>query len=169
MLSLSVTAITSNPLETRRDLVVLLLNLATPLLVAQSSSGARICLSGAAAGFDQAAAELEGYARVLWGLAPLLAVEPDHPQFRLFRLRWVEGLEAGTDRTHPDYWGEVTDKDQRFVEMGAIVSVVACQKLSLGLCNTLSAKGILDTVKFVDTDKRDALAVNHQRSHASRQ
>lgn len=152
MLFPPVAAITRNPLETRSDLVVLLLTLATPLLGAQSSGGARVCLSGGAAGFDQAAAELEGYARVLWGLAPLLAVEPDHPQFRSFRQRWVEGLSAGTDKAHADYWGEAGDKDQRFVEMGAIVRVITCAKLRSGLRDNSSAKGVLDTLKSIDAD-----------------
>ena len=31
--------------------------------------------------------------------------------------RWKRGIIAGTDPTHPEYWGRVADFDQRLVEM----------------------------------------------------
>ena len=73
-------------------------------------------LSAAAAHFDRAAADLEGFARPLWGIAPLVAGGGDFDHWALYR----EGLSAGTDPDHPDYWGAITGIDQRQVELAAI-------------------------------------------------
>ena len=118
----AVKAITSNPVKTRDDLVNLLHDLLTPLQAGQSKGGARIRIGHTGTHFDQVAAELEGYARALWGLAPLLASEPDHPKFRGMKQAWTRGLDNGTNPDHEEYWGDHIDMDQRFVEMAAIVS-----------------------------------------------
>ena len=73
-------------------------------------------LSAAAAHFDRAAADLEGFARPLWGIAPLVAGGGAFDHWALYR----EGLSAGTDPDHPDYWGTITGIDQRQVELAAI-------------------------------------------------
>ncbi|NUS13324.1 MAG: DUF2264 domain-containing protein, partial [Streptomyces sp.] len=62
------------------------------------------------------AADLEGYARPLWGLAPLAAGGGDFAHWDL----WARGLAAGTDPAHPEYWGAPEDLDQRTVESAAI-------------------------------------------------
>ena len=100
----------------------LLHDLLTPLEKGQSKGGARICLGHSGAGFDPVAADLEGYARALWGLAPLLAADPENPKFAGLKEGWVKGLDNGTNPDHKEYWGDHIDKDQRFVEMAAIVS-----------------------------------------------
>jgi hypothetical protein len=41
------------------------------------------------------------------------------------REAWVKGLDNGTNPDHEEYWGDHIDKDQRFVEMAAIVSGLA--------------------------------------------
>ena len=58
-------------------------------------------LNGAAAHFDRAAADLEGFARPLWGLTPLAAGGGDFDHWELYR----RGLANGTDPEHPEYWG----------------------------------------------------------------
>jgi hypothetical protein len=73
-------------------------------------------LSAAAAHFDGAAAELEGFARPLWGIAPLAAGGGEFEHWALYR----KGLANGTDPDHPDYWGDIHDMDQRQVELAAI-------------------------------------------------
>ena len=39
--------------------------------------------------------------------------------------RWLKlilsGIKAGTDPSHPDYWGEIHERDQRMVEMPAML------------------------------------------------
>ncbi|QRM31646.1 DUF2264 domain-containing protein [Microvirga sp. VF16] len=105
-----------NPLKTRDDVEKALLDLFNPLLPAFSEGGARVSLSATAAHFDQAAADLEGFARPLWGLAPYAAGGGDFPHWPLY----AKGLANGTDPEHPEYWGKVTDRDQRMVELAAL-------------------------------------------------
>jgi hypothetical protein len=117
-----VKAITSNPVETRADLLDLLQSLLNPLLAGLSKGGARVRIGHSGTHFDAVAAEFEGYARSLWGLAPIFAADPDNAQLKEFRQRWVEGLVNGTDPEHEEYWGDHINMDQRFVEMAAVVS-----------------------------------------------
>lgn len=60
-----------NPLKTRADVRRALDDSFAPLLPYFSQGSARVTLSGAAAHFDRAAADLEGFARPLWGIARL--------------------------------------------------------------------------------------------------
>ena len=62
---------------------------------------------------NEIGAQIEGYARPLWGLAPLLAGGYSYEHTSKF----VEGLRNGTDQNHPEYWGLARDLDQRMVEM----------------------------------------------------
>ena len=63
--------------------------------------------------YDEIGAQIEGYARPLWGLAPLLAGGYSYEHTSKF----VEGLRNGTNPSHPEYWGLARDLDQRMVEM----------------------------------------------------
>ncbi|WRT63809.1 uncharacterized protein IL334_000734 [Kwoniella shivajii] len=111
----------SNPVESKTDLVNLLSDLLKPLDDARSDGGARITLGHTGTHFDPVAAEMEGYARALWGLAPLMSSDPDNKLLKDLGKKWREGLDAGTDPSREDeYWGDHTQKDQRFVEMAAI-------------------------------------------------
>ena len=91
-------------------------DLFAPLLAYFSPSAARVRLGAAAAHFDRAAADLEGFARPLWGIVPLAAGGGDFAHWDLYRA----GLSAGTDPDHPDYWGDIGGIDQRQVELAAI-------------------------------------------------
>ncbi|MEV0090875.1 DUF2264 domain-containing protein [Streptomyces sp. NPDC050738] len=100
----------------RRWLQDYVTSLAEPLLPHFSEGRARLRLGVNTAIHDDTAAELEAFARPLWGLAPLAAgggafAHWDH---------WVRGLAAGTDPEHPEYWGEPGPHGQRIVEMAAI-------------------------------------------------
>ncbi len=105
-----------NPLRTRADVERALRDCFAPLRPHFSEGGARVRLSGAAAHFDRAAADLEGFARPLWGLAPAAAGGLDFDCWDLYR----RGLAHGTDPAHPEYWGAVNATDQRMVELAAI-------------------------------------------------
>jgi hypothetical protein len=100
----------------REDLQDWVRGLAEPLVPAASPGGARIRLGVNIAHHDDAAADLEGYARPLWGLAPLGAGGGDFAHWDV----WARGLANGTDPGHPEYWGAPTDFDQRLVESAAI-------------------------------------------------
>ncbi|MFF4399686.1 DUF2264 domain-containing protein [Streptomyces sp. NPDC001480] len=81
-----------------------------------STGRARVRLGVNTAIHDDTAAELESFARPLWGLAPLSAGKGSVPHAEL----WSRGLASGSDPGHPEYWGEPGDRDQRIVEMAAI-------------------------------------------------
>ncbi|MCZ7447954.1 DUF2264 domain-containing protein [Agrobacterium rhizogenes] len=105
-----------NPLKTRADVRRALDDSFAPLLPYFSPGGARVTLSGTAAHFDRAAADLEGFARPLWGIAPLALSGDSFEHWPLL----AKGIANGTDPAHPDYWGDVRQKDQRLVELAAL-------------------------------------------------
>lgn len=105
-----------NPLKSRADAERALHDLFNPLLPYFSEGGARVRVDGTAAHFDRAAADLEGFARPLWGLTPLAAGGGAFEHWELYR----RGLANGTDPEHPEYWGQVNSTDQRMVELAAI-------------------------------------------------
>ncbi|WFU50435.1 DUF2264 domain-containing protein [Sinorhizobium terangae] len=106
----------SNPLATRNDMQRALTDLFNPLLPYFSEGNARVRLDAAAAHFDRAAADLEGLARPLWGLAPFGAGGGHFAHWD----RYADGIANGTDPNHPEYWGAVNGRDQRMVELAAL-------------------------------------------------
>ena len=82
-----------NPLRTRADVERALRDSFAPLRPYFSEGGARVRLSATAAHFDRAAADLEGFARPLWGLAPLAAGGAKLDCWDLYR----RGLANGCD------------------------------------------------------------------------
>ncbi len=106
----------NNALHTRTDLQAAVRALFAPLQAHFSPAAARVQLGGTAALFDDHAAELEGFARPLWGLVPLAAGGGTFTEWDLYRC----GLASGTNPDHPEYWGAPVDRDQRLVEMAAI-------------------------------------------------
>ncbi|CAN7636929.1 DUF2264 domain-containing protein [Pararhizobium sp. LjRoot238] len=105
-----------NPLASRGDMQRALTDLFDPLLPYFSTGNARVRLDASAGHFDRAAADLEGFARPLWGLAPFTAGGGDFA----FWHRYAEGISNGTDPKHPEYWGAVKGRDQRMVELAAL-------------------------------------------------
>ncbi|KJR85820.1 uncharacterized protein SPSK_08718 [Sporothrix schenckii 1099-18] len=109
-----------NPLRTRADVVRATLALLRPLQQTCFSPGrGRVSLPVATgAHFDEAAAQLEGFARPLWAVGALLeggeGGKSDGSDDVL--APWIEGMAVGTDPEHPDYWGDINDMDQRMVE-----------------------------------------------------
>jgi hypothetical protein len=81
-----------------------------------SPGRALLRLGGPYATFPRRVQELEGFARPLWGLAPLGAGGGAFEHWETVR----GGLVSGTDPDHPEYWGAVGPRDQRTVEMAAI-------------------------------------------------
>lgn len=100
----------------RDGLAALVRGLTDPLLPYFSPGRARLRLGTSAALYGDAVAELEAFARPLWGLAPLAAGGGHFAHWEL----WARGLAAGSDPDHPEYWGEPGPVDQRIVEMAAI-------------------------------------------------
>ncbi|MDO6729277.1 DUF2264 domain-containing protein [Marinovum sp. 2_MG-2023] len=105
-----------NPFASRADAQRAVADLTAPLLDAFSPGCARVTLGATGAHFHATAADLEGLVRPFWGLAPLLAGGGQFDGIEKF----VTGLQNGSDPAHPEYWGPVTDRDQRMVESAAI-------------------------------------------------
>lgn len=113
-----------NELKTRDDLKEFLVALLDPLASHTSPGGARIHLGHTATHYDEAAAQLEGFSRPIWGLASLLSGGGSYEGTQ----RWVDGFTNGADPTGSEYWGDMRDKDQRMVECSAIGFSLAVAK-----------------------------------------
>ncbi|KAJ9661477.1 hypothetical protein H2201_006508 [Coniosporium apollinis] len=103
---------TTNPFRTRNDLLQACISLLDPLEQVTSNSGALVRCGSTATHYDERAAQLEGFARPLWGLASLIAGGDQDAGTE----RWVRGLVAGTDEESDEFWGKMRDRDQRMVE-----------------------------------------------------
>ncbi len=105
------------PLQTRDDIARAVVDLYEPLLDHVSVGGARVRLGSFASVFEESTAELEGFARPLYGIVPLTVGGYDFAHWD----RFAAGLDAGTDPQSVEYWGPVPgDNDQRMVEQAAI-------------------------------------------------
>lgn len=101
----------------RSDYKKLLEKLIMPLTPFYSEGKGRLRLAGAGALYCQDSVEMEAFARPLWGLSALWShgdrLEP-------FEALYRKGLVSGCNPDSSDYWGDMGDEDQRFVEMAPI-------------------------------------------------
>ncbi|CEI67993.1 hypothetical protein FVEN_g7734 [Fusarium venenatum] len=110
------TGFTDNPFRNRSDLLRAAVAIVKPLKSYRSTSEARVKLyPSTAAGFDDVAAQLEGFARPLWAISALIDNGAD-PSI----CSWIKGIEAGVDPSSSEYWGQLGSFDQRMVEMESI-------------------------------------------------
>ncbi|KAL6917599.1 hypothetical protein ACHAPO_000592 [Fusarium lateritium] len=125
-----------NRFESRDDFIEAIIALINPLNKYFSPDKSRIRIPVATgAHFDESAAQLEGFARPLWAIAPLLygydSISNRDLATRVDELvqPWVQGFIAGTDPNHPEYWGTMKDMDQRMVESEMIAfALIAAPK-----------------------------------------
>lgn len=104
-------------LHSKKDFQDCMLSILEPLKLYYSEEKARLTLGVTMAHYDIGATWMEAFSRPLWGLVPFWAGGGKEPEFEeIYR----KGLTAGTDEKNPEYWGECTSFDQRFVEMAAI-------------------------------------------------
>lgn len=108
-------SIAHNAFRTREDVQRGLGQILEPLASRLVRGGSGLHVGNTSAHYADSVALLEGYSRLLWGLAPLLAgggssalIEP-----------MVMGLKQGSDPSSPYFWGIGGDRDQRYVEMAA--------------------------------------------------
>lgn len=117
-----------NKFKTRDDCITATYALLRPLGVYTSTAGARVRLSpSTGTHYDDVAAQLEGYARPLWGVAALLASDSEAAKGSLEAVLdpWIRGIRAGTDPSRSggldgEWWGFVGEMDQRMVEVEII-------------------------------------------------
>jgi hypothetical protein len=106
-----------NPFATKADAQRAVRDLVEPVVRHLSPGGARARLGSGAALFERRVAELEGWARPLYGIVPLTVGGGHFDHWD----RWRDGLVAGTDPDGDEYWGPCAgDNDQRMVEMAAV-------------------------------------------------
>ena len=86
-----------------------------PLKPYYSKGKAKLELGSTGTSYSDDIAGLEGFSRVLWGIVPLLAGGESSEVWDLC----LQGIKNGTNPAHEEYWGEITDFDQRAVEMAA--------------------------------------------------
>jgi hypothetical protein len=107
--------IQKNPLKSREDLIEAVKQMVNPLKPYYSKGRAHLDLGSTGASYSDDIAGLEGFSRVLWGLVPLLAGGGNSEIWDIC----LQGIKNGTNPAHEEYWGEITDFDQRAVEMAA--------------------------------------------------
>ena len=108
--------IAQNPLKTRQDFQKAVFELWEPLKPYYSPGRSRVKLGHTGFIFEATSAELEGFARPLWGVVPLEKGGGSFSHWEYFQ----QGLKNGTNPAHPEYWGKPQPRDQRLVEMAAI-------------------------------------------------
>lgn len=104
-------------LQTKQDYQRRLFELLDPLLPHYSAGKASLLLGYTGALHSPAVANMESFARVIWGLGPYFCGGGTSAEFEDI---YVQGLTHGTDPSNPEYWGPVADYDQPLVEMPAI-------------------------------------------------
>ena len=101
----------------RKDFVTLMFQILNPLKPYYTKDKAGLKIGNTSAHYEEASAQMEGFSRPLWALAPFLAGGGKDDAFEeIYR----NGMIAGTNPKSPEYWGKCHDYDQRFVEMAAI-------------------------------------------------
>ncbi|KAL3462486.1 hypothetical protein BJX64DRAFT_140587 [Aspergillus heterothallicus] len=143
---------TDNPFRTRSDLVQAAVALLAALEPYKSKGKARIKISTAtAAGFDETAAQLEGFARPLWVVPFLLDQATDHD---INLKSWIQGLIEGTGPRSPEYWGDLGDFDQRMVEMESIAcALLAKPDLILGTFSEQAQANITNWLRQINNNQ----------------
>lgn len=134
-----------NPLHTYGDVEQALFDTVRPYLIHMSPGCARIDAGPSAATFNTKAVQLEGFARLMWGIVPYLAGRKRAlKQSDVFRKTGAEnggtrsegaatagragtgpdfseivirGISNGVDPEHGEFWGVPGDYDQLLVEM----------------------------------------------------
>ncbi|UZP36673.1 hypothetical protein NXS19_004489 [Fusarium pseudograminearum] len=146
---------TDNPLHTRADLVVAVKALISPIERYRSRLGARVKIHPAScAGFDDVAAQIEGFCRPLLGVSAIL---DDAATLN----RWCQGLAAGVDVDGDEYWGDMSDFDQRMVETESIC--IAILSSPDAFLSRMSDKTKADLVRWLRQINKKDMPPNNWR------
>lgn len=107
-------------LSSKEDLINWLESMITPLIPYFSDGKASIHIGVNEAKYGKDVAGFETFARILWGLLPMTIGGHPSKSINLF----VEGIKNGTNKNHPEYWGDSYDFSQKIVEMAAFASAL---------------------------------------------
>ncbi|KAM0490323.1 hypothetical protein ACHAP8_011655 [Fusarium lateritium] len=151
------TGFTDNPFRDRSDLLRAAAAIIKPLEPYRSISKARVKLyPSTAAGFDDVAAQLEGFARPLWAISALIDKDAD-PSLR----SWIKGIEAGVDPSSPEYWGRLGSFDQRMVEMESIAFALLTEPHTI--LSLLNSESITNLEKWLQQINNHTMPQNNWR------
>lgn len=92
-----------------------LMNMLLP--VEKYYNGGMVKYAKHSAWYENSSADMEAFARPLWGLVPFWAGGGENESFAE---KYVTGFTEGSNPKSDTYWGEYHDRDQRFVEMASI-------------------------------------------------
>ncbi|MFA9458682.1 DUF2264 domain-containing protein [Halalkalibacter sp. AB-rgal2] len=116
-----------NSLKTRADIQQAVKQLCEPLMEKSSPAFAHVHIGNTSASYSQSTAFMEGFSRPLWGIAPLVAGGGEYEHWDSI----LQGVKNGTNPDHEEFWGCLTDYDQKIVEMAAygLTLAIAPEKL----------------------------------------
>ncbi len=108
-------------MKSKQDFQKLVVDLFEPMLPYFEVQGSHPDFDEGGAIFDMSASGLEGVARPLWGIIPLVKGGGDFKHWSLYR----DMITQGTDPDSARYWGAVDGINQRSVEMAAFGLLLA--------------------------------------------
>lgn len=103
-------------LKTKKDYEDCLLKIISPVKAFFTEGGAGIKCGATGVKYGEEITLMEGFARLLWGLAPFWGGSGENKDFEEL---YIRGIVNGTDPAHKEYWGEITDLSQKLVESAA--------------------------------------------------
>jgi hypothetical protein len=109
--------IMENPLKTRKDVMEAVRQLCLPLVDFYSDGKSLLDVGRTGAISRNQVIQMEGFSRPLWGLVPFWKGGGECPVLEDI---YLEGIRNGSKPDHEEYWGTITDVDQRMVEMAAL-------------------------------------------------
>lgn len=103
--------------NTKKDFQEYLKKIIEPVLPYYTEKKAGIKCGSFGVHYGDNTAKMEGFARILWGLAPFFG---GGGEWREFEETYICGIVNGTDPESDEYWGVITDYDQKIVETAAL-------------------------------------------------
>lgn len=104
-------------LHTKKDFIDCLNDIINPVKEYYTDGKAGVVLGSTGVQYGEKIALFEGFARILWGIAPLWCGGNDIDGFNKI---YLEGIVNGTNPSHDEFWGEMTNYSQKIVEVAAI-------------------------------------------------
>src|SRR5689334_16737352 len=99
--------------ETKVELENMLMKILDPAISRFKPDEAGIHLGDTGATFSTKTTDMEGFSRLMWGVAPFMTGGGKTEAIQSL----IVGIKNGTNPEHPAYWGELKDYDQMLVEM----------------------------------------------------
>ena len=149
----------NNPLRTRQDMIRAAIQLIDPAAQCLTPGKARLHIADSTAYYTADIAGMEGFSRVMWAIVPMLAGKC--PEVEPYWQMWREGVIAGTDPKHHEYWGDISGCDQRMVEMA--VMGMALMMIPKRFYGELTAKQQENLIRWLDQINRHDMPKNNWR------